>query len=172
MSKSHAAGWPAEAPTAAQLKEFFAQIEVERITRSLLQDFLRGLNQEEGSSVTLYLHPVQKPGGFIEGHDLKKHLEETGIIERCLSLEDKEVKEWLAHPETYPHKFKSKSINLWKNVQSRHNDLCVAYLFWADDNDKVFVEWHWLGLNFHRAHPAAVRTQGAEQSSATGRASS
>ena len=42
MGKSHAVGWASDAPTPAQLKEFFAQIERGRVTSSRLQDFLRG----------------------------------------------------------------------------------------------------------------------------------
>lgn len=41
MSKSRAAGWPSDAPTAAQLKEFFAQVESGKVTKEGLQDFLR-----------------------------------------------------------------------------------------------------------------------------------
>ncbi len=42
MKTSHVAGQPSGAPSAAQLKEFFAQIESGRITKSKLQLFLRG----------------------------------------------------------------------------------------------------------------------------------
>ena len=42
MKTSHVAGWPSEAPSAAQLREFFAQIKSGRITNSKLQLFLRG----------------------------------------------------------------------------------------------------------------------------------
>ena len=42
MGNSHAAHWASEAPTPAQLKEFFAQIESGRVTRSRLQSLLRG----------------------------------------------------------------------------------------------------------------------------------
>lgn len=43
MAKSHASsGWASDAPTPAQLKEFFAQIGKGRITKSGLQGFLRG----------------------------------------------------------------------------------------------------------------------------------
>ena len=42
MVKSHTAGWPKGAPTAAQLKEFFAQIESGCVTKERLQLFLRG----------------------------------------------------------------------------------------------------------------------------------
>ena len=41
MSKSRAAGWPEDAPTAAQLKEFFAQIDSGRIKKDRFQVFLR-----------------------------------------------------------------------------------------------------------------------------------
>ena len=41
MSESRAAGWPSGSPTAAQLKEFFAQIESRKISKERLQSFLR-----------------------------------------------------------------------------------------------------------------------------------
>ncbi|MDP3901936.1 MAG: hypothetical protein Q8Q37_03160 [bacterium] len=42
MTKSHAAGWTSESPTAAQLAEFFRQVGSGRITGVRLQAFLRG----------------------------------------------------------------------------------------------------------------------------------
>ena len=42
MTKSHAAGWPEGAPTAAQLKELLDQIDQEKITKERMQLFLRG----------------------------------------------------------------------------------------------------------------------------------
>ena len=41
MSASRAVGWGSDAPTPAQLKEFFAQLESGRITKARLQDFLQ-----------------------------------------------------------------------------------------------------------------------------------
>lgn len=41
MPKSHIAGWASDSPSPAQLKEFFAQIASRRITRRILQTFLR-----------------------------------------------------------------------------------------------------------------------------------
>lgn len=41
MGKSHTAGWVSDAPTPAQLKEFFSQLESGRITKRKLQGFLR-----------------------------------------------------------------------------------------------------------------------------------
>ena len=47
MGKSHASsGWASDAPTPAQIKEFFAQIEKGRITKDNLQGFLRGQDRE------------------------------------------------------------------------------------------------------------------------------
>lgn len=42
MSKSHTAVWASDAPTPAQLSEFFRQIQFGRVTKSRLQSFLRG----------------------------------------------------------------------------------------------------------------------------------
>jgi hypothetical protein len=42
MRESHAAGWPSDSPTAAQLKEFFGQVEKGKITKDRFQAFLRG----------------------------------------------------------------------------------------------------------------------------------
>ena len=45
MTKSHAAGWASDAPTPAQIKELFAQIDSGRVTKSRLQSFLRNDQQ-------------------------------------------------------------------------------------------------------------------------------
>lgn len=58
MSVSRAAGWPSDGPTAAQLKEFFAQIESGRITKERLQSFLRPSAAESDQS-TLNL-PIEE----------------------------------------------------------------------------------------------------------------
>ena len=48
MRQSHAAGWPSDSPTAAQLKEFFDQIESGKVTKDRFQAFLRGEPAVEG----------------------------------------------------------------------------------------------------------------------------
>ena len=50
---SHVAGWASDAPSPAQLKEFFAQIESERITKNRLQQFLRGDEKKKIYSVII-----------------------------------------------------------------------------------------------------------------------
>lgn len=47
MVASRAAGWASDSPTPAQLKELFAQIESGRITKTSLQQFLRGESDPE-----------------------------------------------------------------------------------------------------------------------------
>jgi hypothetical protein len=54
MSESRAAGWPSDAPTAAQLKELFAQIDSGRIKKSDLQRFLRQSREVEAADPTLF----------------------------------------------------------------------------------------------------------------------
>lgn len=55
MAKSHAAGWAPDAPTPAQLSEFFCQIQSGRITKRTLQAFLKncGISQEEVAHIIL-----------------------------------------------------------------------------------------------------------------------
>ncbi len=48
---SHAAVWASEAPTPAQLREFFAQIESGKVTKGRLQSFLRGEFAQAGRSI-------------------------------------------------------------------------------------------------------------------------
>lgn len=43
MSKSHATGWPSDAPTAAQMKEFFDQVDSGRINRARVQGLIRAM---------------------------------------------------------------------------------------------------------------------------------
>lgn len=42
MAKSHASAWASDAPTPAQFKEFFSQVDSGKVTKDRLQAFLRG----------------------------------------------------------------------------------------------------------------------------------
>lgn len=53
MPKSHASAWASDAPTPAQIKEFFAQIESGKITKEKMQSILRGAPDYTGSFVFL-----------------------------------------------------------------------------------------------------------------------
>ena len=49
MTKSHTAGWASDAPTPAQIAEFFRQVQSGRVTKVTLQAFLRnGQPQQKG----------------------------------------------------------------------------------------------------------------------------
>jgi len=54
MPKSHAVAWDENAPSPAQLKEFFAQIETKTITHDRLQALLRREIPESGDFITWF----------------------------------------------------------------------------------------------------------------------
>jgi hypothetical protein len=102
----------------------------------------------------LHLHPKQKNGGFIRGFDLEAHLKETGLLERCFSLEDELVKNWIANPASYPEEFKRKAIFLWGSWRDSGVDRFVAYLIWVDG--EVLVRWSWLDRAWGGINPALL----------------
>ena len=102
----------------------------------------------------LCLAPGQENGGWMKGFDLEKHLQETKLIDRALHLDDELVKGWLANPATYPEKFKGKAIFLWKSQRTTGSDRGVAYLYW--DDDRVVVDWGWLGDDWSGDDPALL----------------
>lgn len=61
MPQSHVNGWASDAPTPAQIKELFAQIESGRITKESLQKFLRdqGLNHLVLGTNVNYDRPIE-----------------------------------------------------------------------------------------------------------------
>lgn len=120
--------------------------------KQILQDAIEGRFPKQ--SYELYLALGQQNGGWIEGFDLEKHLEETKLIGRCFSLEDELVKGWLANPPTYPEEFKGKAIFLWKSRRASGDDRGVAYLIWSDRH--VFVRWRWLELGWGGGGPALL----------------
>lgn len=63
MRKSHATGWASDAPTPAQIKEFFAQVEAGRITKNRLQSFLR-----DSGATTSILTDAETMAMSILGH--------------------------------------------------------------------------------------------------------
>lgn len=67
-------------------------------------------NKEKGYE--LYISPLQKAGPT-DGPDLRKHLQDEGLISRALSPESELVKGWLAHPETYPEELLGLTVFLW-----------------------------------------------------------
>ena len=70
---SHVNGWVSDAPTPAQLKEFFAQIQSGRITKESLQDFLRGNKR-------IKIWKTIKIGGFQDANAIRRALLDKGVI--------------------------------------------------------------------------------------------
>ncbi|MBI4149711.1 hypothetical protein HY491_04640 [Candidatus Woesearchaeota archaeon] len=79
MAKSHAAGWASDAPTPAQIKELFAQIESGRITKQRLQRVLRG-NSEVRISVLPYRKGM-KLGLYDNSHLQQKSVVVTRVVD-------------------------------------------------------------------------------------------
>ena len=119
----------------------------------------------------LYLHPTQRHLS-IKAIDLQKHLKETGLISRCLSVDDEVVEDWLAHPETYPREFRYKAVVLWGSIRPFSGDVFlldtreweeVAYLSWdsASTNDErpgvLRIYWSKFTTQMHNDSPALLR---------------
>ena len=104
---------------------------------------------------TIYLHDQQKNGGLIEGWNLNKHLNETGLISRAYSLEDEVVKGWVTNPSAYPKKFRMNRVFLWKSIRASEDRIQVACLIW--DGRRVTVNWYWLGNDWTEIDPAILR---------------
>jgi hypothetical protein len=113
----------------------------------------------------LYFHPEQKKRGLIQGFDLKKHLEDEGLIARALSLESPLVKRWRERLETYPDELKDKSVFLWGSVRSAHSNRKLACLIWS--SGRVLVYWNWLENKWDHRSPAVLDPE-AELCSASG----
>ena len=99
-------------------------------------------SNENIEGVELFRHEKQKNGGWIKGFELDKYLNEEGLIDRCFSVDDEIVKNWIKHPETYPEELKKVYPFLWKSQLASGDDRSVAYLVW--DGGRVFVSWYWL----------------------------
>ncbi len=102
----------------------------------------------------LYLLPTQEKGETIRGFYLESHLKETGLIDRCFSIEDDLVRGWVANPATYPEELKGKMVFLWKSAQGRDGDRYVPYLIWG--GNKVVVDWSWLEYRWSVSSPALL----------------
>ena len=108
----------------------------------------------ESRNFELYLHEQQKSSEGMLGYDLERHLEETGLINRTLSLESELVKGWLADPSTYPEEFKDKAVFLWKSRRDSGDGRRVACLHWCAG--RVVVFWLWLGYRWYGRGPALL----------------
>lgn len=104
---------------------------------------------------TLYLHDHQKNFHCMKGFNLEKHLEETGLITRCLRLEDEVVNGWIASPSSYPEEFKGKAVFLWKSKRICSDKRSVVCLYW--DDERVLVGQRQLERDWHSSHPTLLK---------------
>lgn len=117
-------------------------------------DMLQSIVDEAQPAYELYLFGKQKTGGDETGFTIEEHLTETKLIDRCFSLEDELVKDWIANPATYPEEFKGKAIVLWKSIRTTGSNREVACLYGGDD--RVIVVWRWLGGRWRGNNPALL----------------
>lgn len=101
---------------------------------------------------SLYLHPKQKEGGLIGGHDLHKHLVDTKAIGNCAGYADlvEIQKKGIAF---FRKHFKGKFVYAWKSVVwSALGGLNVPCLY--EDGDEVVQNWYVLGNVWNQDYPA------------------
>lgn len=125
-------------------------------TPKSVADALQAILVEQSASpkFELYLFGKQKTGGWERGHDIEVHLNETGLINRCLSKDDDVVQGWLANPETYPKEFKDKVVFLWKSVDIRDGLRKAPYLAWR--GGRVALYWYLLDYDWRGCYPAVL----------------
>ena len=129
---------------------------------------------EMTTSFELYLHDSvigYRGPVCISGHELKKHIKETGLIDRCFSLEDELVQGWIANPSTYPEELRKQAVCLWKSVRisgGYRSVPCIVYVpgRWNGEGVGNGNEWivahlnihfHQLDVMFSSFHPALLR---------------
>jgi hypothetical protein len=71
---SHATGWGEDAPSPAQIKEFFAQIESGRVTKEGVQKFLKGCSDEFGDE------EINSDFQYPQNYQIKSIAEQTNIL--------------------------------------------------------------------------------------------
>ena len=82
---------------------------------------------------------------------LEKRLEEGGRIDLDPSLDDEEIKGWIAKPGTYPRGYRSKAVFLWESVRSPMGNGEVAYLVFI--NNVVSADWVRTRARLFRMYP-------------------
>ena len=147
--------WMTKDWTQGELNALVKKLGGEQVARGILSGTVKfTVSVVDAPNYQPYLHPTQEKGGRIKGFDLEAHLKETGLLDRCFSLEDELVKNWIANPTSYPEEFKGKAIFLWKSVQNPGGYRHAPYLLWY--GGKVFVCWYWLGIRWYDNHPALL----------------
>lgn len=130
------ARWAIKDWTQGELNALVKKLGGEKVARGILDGTVRFT--VEMPVFALYLSDKQQHGWLMRGSAIEADLKETGLINRCISLENEQVKRWIADPSTYPEEYKGKYVYLWKSAQGQGDRREVPYLWNAD---KVNVGW-------------------------------
>ncbi|KKT82159.1 MAG: hypothetical protein UY12_C0014G0011 [Parcubacteria group bacterium GW2011_GWA2_47_8b] len=170
MEKSYAAGWASDAPTPAQLKEFFAQIASGRVTGKRLQDFLRGIDvtcSERGKGeAPVFSRDMRKEGWTLLEHVQRSitsvsDLELVPVLKKgedCIDGEEmvrrarvelnanpgQEDAEWLLERQSEIPKDQRNFYLTFPGTLWRDDssDRCVPCLYW--DSGRWYLSFFWL----------------------------
>ena len=101
------------------------------------------------TKVRLYFSPNQQNGKCIQGHNLRKELENEPVL-------NANVADYLlAHPELMPEDWKGKYVFFWGTIyRDSDGSLCVRYLCWGGSGWSW--DYRWLGSVFGGRDPAAL----------------
>ena len=105
----------------------------------------------DGKKVVLHLVKRQTRNGVIQGHELRKELENGKLVLLNANLLDYLLK----HPELIPDAWKGKVVFFWGTIY-RYSDgrLSVRYLNWF--GDEWYWDFDWLDSGWGSNYPAAV----------------
>lgn len=149
MLESHATDWELDAPTPAQLKEFFAQIESRRMTKARLQKALG----KSSYTINCDTEPFEPEGWSTKEHRLGGQLEWDPLASRlCFyqsgnisipdlqkELEDKLVMNtnildwWLENQNLIPKECRTKKTYFLGTIYGNQwGDSVIRYLYLSD----------------------------------------
>ncbi|MDD4995335.1 MAG: hypothetical protein PHW53_02645 [Patescibacteria group bacterium] len=100
--------------------------------------------------VVLYLSDLQRGRSVVQGHALRKELQNQSVLNACV------LDYLLVHPNLIPIMWMRMRVYFWGTIYcDREGDLCVRGLFWEDEKG-----WFWrykhLSHDFYRDDTAAV----------------
>lgn len=105
----------------------------------------------DGKKVILHLVKQQTRNGVIQGHELRKELDNGKLVLLNANLLDY----LLEHPELIPDAWKGKAVFFWGTVyRDSDGHLNVRYLSWNDG--RWNWDYNWLDFDWISNDPAAV----------------
>jgi len=111
----------------------------------------------DSKKIVLHLSERQKGDGRIQGHELRKELEDGSLV-----ILNSNVLDYLYdHPELFPEHWKkdengeTRSIYFWGSIFRDPSDgnLCVRCLYWDDSGP--YRDHGWLDVDWSRQGPSA-----------------